>query len=219
MIYLNEAMVIEPRALDAYVEQFSKELVPLMDRHGAQPLGLWQTWRTNELIAFWEIESYAALDRLDHAARADADLVAYTRSACESRLRWTTRILGPTPFCPDLARIRAERIKGGVYMLAVIPLFPERMAEYLELFPQHGLRLEERHGLRTVGYWRGGGGEPYQTEAFTFTQLCAGESWAFWQEFFERRARDPEVEAWMKRSYAYRTHHQVSYLVPAYLPY
>jgi hypothetical protein len=219
VIYLNEAMTIIPDQLDEYVSQFSQDLVPVMARHGAQLLGLFQTWRTNELIAFWEVASYAALDRLDTAARTDADLVGYTQRAGQSRLRWTNRILSPTPFCPDLARIRAERLCGGVYMLAVIPLVPEKMGEYLELFPQHGLRLEERYGLKTVGYWRGGGGEPYQTEAFTFTQLCAGESWTFWQEFYERRAKDPEVEAWMKRSFAYRTHHQVSYLVPAYLPY
>lgn len=219
MIYLNESVTVFPGELDRYVARFSADGVPLMARHGARLLGLWQTWRTHELIAFWELDDYASLDRLDRAARSDAELVAYTHGAQAQRVRWISRILNPTPFCPDLARIRAEGLKGGVYMLAVIPLVPDRMQEYLELFPQHGLRLEERHGLKTVGYWRGGGGEPYQTEAFTFTQLCVGESWSFWQEFFERRARDPEVEAWMKRSYAFRTHHQVSYLVPAYLPY
>jgi hypothetical protein len=219
VIYLNEAMSIVPGRLDRAVADFSQQLVPLMERHGARLVGLWQTWRTSELIAFWELDAYASLDGLDAAMRTDAELVACARLADETRVRSTSRILSPTPFCPDLARIKAERIKGGVYMLAVIPLVPDRMEEYLRLFPEHGLRLEERYGLRTLGYWRGGGGEPYQTEAFSFTQLCVGEDWSFWQEFFERRARDPEVAAWMQRSYAYRTHHQVSYLVPAYLPY
>jgi len=76
MIYLNEAMTIVPGRVDRYVSDFSRELVPLMDRHGAQLVGLWQTWRTSELIAFWELDSYASLDRLDAAMKADADLVA-----------------------------------------------------------------------------------------------------------------------------------------------
>lgn len=219
MIYLNEVMRIMPSRLEAYVDAFVEELVPLMATHGAELLGLFQTWRTNELTAFWEIASYAALDPLDRAEREDERLVAYQRAARESRLGWTSRILMPTPFCPDLARIKRERLVGGVYMLAVIPLVPQKLAEYLELFPENGLLLEERHGLKTVGYWRGGGGEPYQTEAFSFTQLCAGESWSFWEDFHRRRAGDPDVERWMQRSFDYRTHHQVSYLVPAHLPY
>ncbi len=219
MIYLNEAMRISPARLEAYVDSFVEELVPRMRTHGAELLGLFQTWRTNELVAFWELEDYAALDPLDRAEREDEALVAYLRRAQQDRLAWTSRILMPTPFCPDLARIRREKLVGQVYMLAVIPLVPDRLAEYLALFPENGLRLEERYGLRTVGYWRGGGGEPYQTEAFSFTQLCAGESWSFWQEFHQRRSRDPDVASWMQRSFHYRTHHQVSYLVPAHLPY
>ncbi len=219
MIYLNESMRITPRRLWAYVDEFVTDLVPLMASHGAQLLGLFQTWRTNELVAFWEIESYAALDPLDRAEREDDELRGYLQRAQEDRISWTSRILMPTAFCPDLARIKREKLKGGVYMLAVIPLVPEKLGEYLELFPENGLRLEERYGLKTVGYWRGGGGEPYQTEAFSFTQLCAGESWGFWQDFHQRRAGDPDVASWMQRSFAYRTHHQVSYLVPAHLPY
>jgi hypothetical protein len=219
VIYLNEAMRIQPAQLSAYAEDFTRALVPAREPHGAELLGLFQTWRSNELIAFWELADYAALDQLDRAERHEEPLVRYAQRAAAARQSFTTRILSPTPFCPDLARIKAQGLKGQVYMLAVIPLVPEKMQEYLELFPQHGLVLEERYGLRTVGYWRGGGGEPYQTEAFSFTQLCAGESWAFWQEFFERRSRDPDVERWMQRSYAYRTHHQVSYLVPLHLPY
>ena len=219
MIYLNEAMRIAPGRLEGYINTFVEELVPLMSVHGADLLGLFQTWRTNELIAFWEIEGYAALDPLDRAEREDTALSAHLRRAHEDRLGWTSRILMPTAFCPDLARIKRERLVGGVYMLAVIPLVPERLGEYLQLFPKNGLMLEERYGLKTVGYWRGGGGEPYQTEAFSFTQLCAGESWSFWEDFHRRRADDPDVAHWMQRSFDYRTHHQVSYLVPAHLPY
>src|SRR5262249_22264619 len=188
MIYLNEAMTIFPGEIDGYVARFSAERVPLMARHGARLLGLWQTWRMPDLIAIWEIDDYASLDR---GARTDRELLDYTQRAQAQHARSTTRILNPTPFCPDLARVKAEGLKGGVYMLAVIPLVPERMEEYMQLFPQYGLRLEERHGLRTVGYWRGGGGEPYQTEAVTFTQLCAGERWALWQQLFARRAQAP----------------------------
>jgi hypothetical protein len=218
VIYLNEAMTVRPERMDAHVQAFCSERVPLMAEQSAELVGLWQTWRTNELHAIWELEAFSALDALD-AATAEGELADYHRRAAGDWTHWTNRILTPTPFCPDLAQIRAEQLKGGVYMLAVIPLVPERMDEYLELFPQRGLVLEERYGLHTVGYWRGGGGEPYQTEAFTFTQLCVGESWSFWQRFFEQRSRDPDVAAWMKESYTYRTHHQVSYLVPAYLPY
>ncbi|MBI3744139.1 MAG: hypothetical protein HY261_07640 [Chloroflexi bacterium] len=101
----------------------------------------------------------------------------------------------------------------------MIPFVPDKLNEYLELFPQFGLKYEERYGLKTVGYWIGGGGQPYESQAFTCTQLCAGGDWKYWQKFSEERGKDPEVQAWMKRSYAYRTHHIAQYLVPAYLPY
>ena len=219
MIYLNETMTVQPSKLDAYVRDFSTELVPVFAKYDIQLLGLFQTWRTNELRAFWELKDHAALDQLDKVSKEDEALIKYTMRAMQSRLSFSNRILSPTKFCPDLARIKKEGLKGGVYMLATIPIVPEKMNEYFDLFPQFGLRFEERYGLKTVGDWRGGGGEPYQSEAFFGTQLCAGESWAFWARFGVERNKDPEVQAWMARALNYRTHHRISYLVPAFLTY
>ncbi|MEE9285077.1 MAG: NIPSNAP family protein [Dehalococcoidia bacterium] len=219
MIYLNETYTIHPGKLDRHVQGFVNDLAPAMERHDARLLGLWQTWRVNELHAFWELDDHTALDRLDAAAQDDDALASYARRAAEERVSWRARTLRPTPFSPDLARIKAEGIKGEIYLLAVIPLNPGKMQEYLELFPQYGLVYEERYGLKTVGYWTGGGGEPYQSEAFVCTQLCAGGNWAWWARFSEHRAKDAELQAWMKRALNYRTHHKISYLVPAYLPY
>ena len=219
MIYLNETFTVPPNRVEAFSKKFVDDLVPAMSRHGAEPLGLWQTWRSSELTAFWELAGNASLDALDAAITQDEVLARHSREADELSLDKRVRLLGPTPFCPDLARIKAEGLKGGVYMLAVIPLVPERMNEYLELFPQFGLRFEHRYGLKTVGYWRGGGGEPCQSDAFTCTQLCAGESWDWWARFNQERAKDQEVREWLERAIGYRGHHGFSYLIPRYLPY
>ncbi len=219
MLYLQETFTVVPPALSGHVERFVQELVPAMERNGARLVGLFQAWRANQLHAFWELDDHAALDRLDKAFQRDQALQAYARRTQESCLPWSARTLRPTSFCPDLQRIKTEGLKGEMYLLAVIPMDPQRMREYLELFPHYGLKYEERYGLKTVGYWTGGGNEPYQSEAFTCTQLCAGGNWQWWASFSEQRAKDPEVQAWMQRSYAYRTHHTTSYLVPAYLPY
>ena len=219
MIYLNETCTIHPERLDGFVQRFADELTPAMARHDVRLLGQWQTWRTNELHAFWELDDHAALDRLDAAAREDEALAACMRRAQADCVSWRSRTLRPTPFSPDLARVIADGLKGEIYLLAVIPLEPGKIREYLELFPKFGLVYEERYGLKTVGYWTGGGGEPYQSQAFTCTQLCAGGNWAWWARFSEQRAKDAEVQTWMKRALGYRTHHKISYLVPAYLPY
>jgi len=219
VLYLNETVTATPASLDDYVKRFSSELVPIMAKYEFHLLGLFQTWRTNELSAFWEFSDHTALDRLDKAMKQDPGLAQYARKAAEDHLTMRARTLSPTKFCPDLARIKKERLRGEVYLLAAIPLNPESMDEYLELFPQFGLKFEERYGLHTVGYWRGGGGFPYQSEAFWVTQLCCGDSWAFWATFGRQRNADSEVNAWLKRALSYRTHHSISYLVPAYLPY
>jgi len=219
MIYLNETFAVTAGAVETFARKFIDDLVPAMSRNGVEPLGLWQTWRTAELTTFWELPGNPALDALDAAMTEDEALARHTREADDLVLDKRVKILSATPFCPDLARIKAEGLKGGVYMLAVIPLVPERMGEYLELFPQFGLRFEHKYGLKTVGYWRGGGGEPQQSDSFTCTQLCAGESWEWWDSFNQQRAKDPEVRAWLERAIRYRGHHGYSYLIPRYLPY
>ncbi|MCH7553036.1 MAG: NIPSNAP family protein [Chloroflexi bacterium] len=219
MIYLNEFITVQPSRLDECARQFTMNLVPAMERHDVRLMGLWQTWRTSELVAFWELDDNASLDKLDAAMRQDKALAHLLKSVWELCIQWKSKILRPTAFCPTLAQVKDRGLKGGVYLLAVIPLVPEKMQEYLELFPQFGLAYEERYGLKTVGYWRGGGGDPYQGDAFTCTQLCAGESWEWWAGFNEQRGKDPEVRAWMKRALNYRTHHGVSYLLPLHLPY
>lgn len=219
MLYLNETLTVEPSKLDDYAKRFADELVPIMAKHAFQLLGLFQTWRTNELNAFWEFPDQTSLDRLDKAMREDPGMVRYTQTAVKSLLTMRARTLSPTKFSPDLDTLKKKGVKGEVYLLAAIPLVPEKMNEYLELFPQFGLKFEERYGLHTVGYWRGGGGFPYQSEAFWVTQLTCGDSWAFWAKFGRERNADPEVEVWLKRALNYRTHHSISYLVPRHLPY
>lgn len=219
MIYMNEILTIEPTKFDAYVLQFINEYVPIMAKHDIQLLGLWQTWRTNELWAFWEVRELSSLDKLDKAVKEDRALVEYTRRSLPSRLHWRTKILLPTKFCPDIERVKREGIKGEVYILCIIPIVPEKIDEYLDLFPRYGMRFEERHGLRTVGYWIRGGGEPYQSEVFFCTQLCAWKDWASTAHYREACETDPELKEWRQRALYYRTHHTLTYLIPLYLPY
>ena len=219
MLYVNHTITIQPQKLDDYVKDFVDGLVPVMARYDIHPLGLWQTWGMNELIDVWEVKDNSYLDKLDNGIKEDKELRSYMQRALPLRLHWHVRLLRPTKFCPDLARIKQEKIKGGVYMWAVIPIDPFKIDEYLELFPQYGLKYEERYHLRTVGYWRGGGGEPTQSQAFYCTQLCVGDDCAFRQRFSEKGGNDPEVSPWLKRALNYRTHHTYSYLVPRWLPY
>jgi len=217
MLYLNGTYRLAPDQLDVFAAGHEARLAPALERLGIAPLGLWQTWQTNELVDLWEVGEWAILDRLDQAGREDPALTAYLREANRQRQSSSVRILRPTPFCPDLARIKSEGLKGGVYLFATIPIVPERLSEYLELFPRHGMRLEEKHGLRTVGYWTGGGAD--QSEAFNCTQLCVIEDWAAWGRFTAARAADPEVAEWMRRALFYRTFHRSRFLVPRWLPY
>jgi hypothetical protein len=217
MLYLNETIRVEPTRIKSYVEQFVSVLTPLMRRYGAELVGLWQALQANDFIDLWEVREWADLDGLSQAMKEDPAFAAYLEQAYASRLNWSVKILHPTPFCPDLARIKREQIKGGLYMLATIPILPDRLQEYLKLFPNHGMRLEEKHGLHTLGYWMGGGAD--QTEAFNCTQICVIEDWAHWGRFVESRAKDPEVAEWMRRALFYRTFHSARWMTPLHIPY
>lgn len=217
MLYLNETTRMEPTQIQAHIEDFAGTLAPILAELGIALVGLWQTYRSNELVEVWEVADWQSLDRLQEAAQKDERLAGYYARANLRRQAWNTKILRPTAFCPDLARIRRHALKGGVYLMATIPIVPERLAEYLELFPRNGMRLEEKHGLHTVGYWTGGGAD--QSEAFNCTQLCVIENWAEWGRFSAARAADPETSEWLRRALFYRTYHRSRFLTPAYLPY
>ncbi len=217
MLYLNQTARVQPSQMKAYVEQYKNVLTPLMQRYGIELVGLWQALQANDFIDLWEVREWADLDRLDAAMKEDPEFRAYLEQTYTQRQNWSVKHLFPTPFCPDLARIKREQIKGGLYMLATIPIVPDRLQEYLKLFPKNGMRLEEKHGLHTLGYWMGGGAD--QTEAFNCTQICVIEDWAHWGRFMEGRAKDPEVAEWMRRALFYRTYHTARWMTPAYIPY
>ena len=136
MIYINETIRVQPTQMKAYVEQFRTVLAPLMRRYGVELVGLWQALQANDFIDLWEVADWAGLDRLDAAMKEDPEFLAYLEQACTQRQSWSVKHLHPTPFCPDLARIKQERIKGGLYMLATIPIVPERLQEYLSRSPK-----------------------------------------------------------------------------------
>ena len=217
MLYMNQIVRVQPTAMKTYVERFREVLTPLMRRYGVELVGLWQTLMANDFIDLWEVQQYADLDRLSQAMREDAEFLAYQEQDYPQRVNWSVKLLHPTAFCPDLAQIKREQIKGGLYMLATIPILPDRMQEYLKLFPKNGMRLEHKHGLRTLGYWHGGGTD--HTEAFNCTQICVIEDWAHFARFVEGRAKDPEVAEWMTRALFYRTFHTALWMTPAYIPY
>ncbi|GEM_PF-5060046 len=217
MLYLNQIVRVQPTAIKPYVERFKNVLTPLMQRRGFELIGLWQALQSNDFIDLWEAREWADLDRLTRAAREDPGFLNYQEQDYPDRVNWSVKLLHPTSFCPDLARIKREQIKGGLYMLATIPIVPDRLQEYLKLFPKNGMRLEEKHGLRTLGYWMGGG--PDHTEAFNCTQICVIEDWEHWGRFMEGRSKDPEVAEWMRRALFYRTFHSARWMTPAYIPY
>ena len=217
MLYLNQIVRVQPAAMKAYVERFKNVLTPAMRRYGVELVGLWQALAANDFIDLWEVPQYADLDRLSQAMKEDAELLAYQEQDYPQRANWSVKLLHPTAFCPDLAKIKRDQIKGGLYMLATIPIVPDRLQEYLKLFPKNGMRLEEKHGLHTLGYWIGGG--PDHTEAFNCTQICVIEDWAHWGRFVEERGKDPEVAEWMRRALFYRTFHSARWMTPAYIPY
>ena len=128
-------------------------------------------------------------------------------------------MLIPTKFMPDLAKVKREGIKGAVYQLAILPIDAAKIDEWLELFPKYGYPLEEKYGLRTVGYWKRGGGEPYQVELSYCMKLSCVKNWAAIEDYGRAITADPEVKEWWKKSLQYRQHHKASHLVPAYLPY
>lgn len=217
MLYLNQIVRVQPAAMKGYVERFKNVLTPAMRRYGVELVGLWQALAANDFIDLWEVPQYADLDRLSQAMKEDPEFLAYQEQDYPQRANWSVKLLHPTAFCPDLAKIKRDQIKGGLYMLATIPIVPDRLQEYLKLFPKNGMRLEEKHGLHTLGYWIGGG--PDHTEAFNCTQICVIEDWARWGRFVEERATDPEVAEWMRRALFYRTYHSARWMTPAYIPY
>lgn len=217
MLYVNQTVRVQPTCMKEYVEQFKSVLTPLMGHYGIELVGLWQALQANDFIDLWEVREWSDLDRLSQAMKDDPEFLAYLEHANAQRQSWSVKLLHPTPFSPDLTRIKREQIKGGLYMLATIPIVPDRLQEYLKLFPQYGMRLEEKHGLHTLGYWIGGGAD--QTEAFNCTQICVIEDWAHWGRFIEGRAKDPEVAEWMRRALFYRTYHTARWMTPAYIPY
>ena len=200
--------------MKAYVEQFRTVLAPLMRRYGVELVGLWQALQANDFIDLWEVADWAGLDRLDAAMKEDPDL-AYLEQACTQRQSWSVKHLHRRRFVRT-GRASSRSGSRAVYTCSrPFRLSPSGSRNIV--VPKNGMRLEEKHGLHTLGYWIGGG--PDHTEAFNCTQICVIEDWQHWGRFVESRGKDPEVAEWMRRALFYRTYHSARWMTPAYIPY
>jgi hypothetical protein len=198
-VYIHERIDIEGGARGRMIEMIRARWAPHLERrHGVRLVGAWATVGSTaawpEVRLHWEMDDWAQFARAQSGQfpmeERDVFLTELWNQALEYRQRGQSWLLRAAPFCPDLARIRAQAIAGEVLLHEDVRALPGRLAAYHEALAKRFLPLAERRGLRLLGAY---------AHALVPSQglnLWVLRDWEHWRELMESEPGDAELRAW-----------------------
>lgn len=159
MIYELRTYEILPGQAPALHERFATSVLRFFERHGIQSVGYWTPLigdYSNLLIYTVAFESLAHQEKAWEAYHQDPEC---QRSAQEANKKYgpqvkrvTNLLLKPTPYSPPIG---PGKVQGSTALceLRIYDAMPGKEQPLHARFKNVTIRLFERHGLTSVGYW------------------------------------------------------------------
>jgi len=193
-----------PGKMEALQRRFREHTLALFEKHGMQNIGYWteldkENHPTDQLTYLLAYPSREGRETSWKAFMADKDWqAAYKASEADGRLvsKVQSRFHAPTDYSPE---IQPSKVAGGrVFELRIYKTPPGRLDALNARFRDHTVKLFDKHGLVSFGYWNPVDEKDGAKD--TLVYILAHKSRAAAAENFREFGKDPDWVAARKES-------------------
>ena len=203
MLYLHETLTIVPWTEDEFWHIFGTDYVPKVEKIGLRLVGLFKVGiRYSENIALWEVDDWAALDRIQEFLDKDPWMKTWKLESIRYRTDWVGKVLEPAPFSPTLAQIQKGDYKSTFYLHCVARVFPGKVDEYINAIKKELVPMAKRWGMQLVGCYQVAAGESDSNEVIHI--WTGGDMIAGWGAIRDTAQKDPALKRWETKAGAWR---------------
>ncbi len=216
MIYLHETVDIRGDGAMPYMEAVLERARHSEAKGVSRLVGTWRvigsTHRWPRVVNLWEMDDWnhwsRSLEGQFHPRLRDSHLGTWWTAMLRYRSGGLDRILEPTSFCPDRARLLSSGVRGWVTEQQIYRMPPSRLRGFFEEFESSLLPSMNASQLTLIGAYA--------------APMRSGEALALWSakdfgtlcRFWEERASYSALQAWQARLEELQVRWVVSWLVP-----
>jgi len=203
MLYLHETLTIVPWTEDEFWHIMQTDYVPKVEKQGLRLVGLFKVGiRYSENIALWEIDNWAALDRIQKFHDKDPWMKAWKLESVRYRTDCVGKVLEPASFSPTLAQIKKGNYRSTFYLHCITRVFPGKMGEYIDAIKMELVPMARRWGMELAGCYQTAAGEANSNEVIHI--WTAGDMIAAWGAILDTARKDPALKRWEAKAGAWR---------------
>jgi len=203
MLYIHEIITIVPWTEEEFWTLLGSDYLPEAEQNGQRLVGLFKVGiRYSENYALWEVDDWAALDRLQEFYDKDWWMKAWKLESIQYRTDWVRRVLEPAPFSPTLAQLKAGDYKSTFYLHCFARAYPGKANEYINAIGKELVPMAEKWGMKLVGCYQTVGGEAESDEVIQI--WTAGNMNAEWGTIRQAAMKDPALKEWEAKAGAWR---------------
>jgi hypothetical protein len=223
MIVYQDTIQAVPGQLQAYLEAFGRDLIPILREVRKQyPFGLFRVvpgfGRYGEVIWFCGIKDWHAWggDVLTTEGHHDWDAVpprlrTWAVEALQYRRYWTKEFLHFADFSPSYDEVMADKATGRLFIHATYQVTPGKMDDWLAFVEREVLPVEQRRGLKLIAFFKVMPGAGRSDDC---RELWAVDNWDHWDQVMRTQATDNEFQAMRRASLEFRPRWVTRLLLP-----
>ncbi len=198
MLYLHESLTIIPHGgFGGEFHQIVKtDYLPDAERNGLRLVGLFVVGiRYNEHLALWELDDWAALDRIQEFHDKDPWMENWRLESVRYRTDWVTRVLEPAPFSPTLAEIKKDdKYRSMIYLYSLSRILPGKVGDYLSSIEKEMIPMAKGWGRNLVGCYKTVAGQADSNEVIEI--WTTGNTNVEHGAIREAAQKDPALKQW-----------------------
>jgi hypothetical protein len=203
MLYLHETLTIVPWTEDEFWHVMETDYVRQVEKIGLRLVGMFKVGIIySENIALWELDDWAALDRLRKFQDKDPWMKTWKLESIRYRTDWLGRVLEPAPFSPTLAQINKGDYKSTFYLHSMARVFPGKVNEYINAIKKELVPIAKNWGMQLAGCYQTAAGDADSNEVFSI--WTAGDMIAAWGAMRDTARKDPALKRWEAKAGAWR---------------
>lgn len=207
MLYLHESLNIIPHGgFGGELHEIIKtDYLPEAERNGLRLAGLFVVGiRYNEHAALWELDDWAALDRIQELERNDPWMKSWELESVRYRTDWVRRVLEPAAFSPTLAEMkRDDRYRSTIYLYSLSRIQADRVNDYVSSIENEMIPMAKRWGRNLVGCYRTVAGHAESNEVIEI--WTTGNTNSEYGVIREAALKDPALQRWETGAGSWRT--------------
>ena len=195
MLYLYESITIVSRFQEEFWKVMGTDYVPDAEKNGLRLVGMFMVGiHYNENLALWEVDDWAALDRIQEFHDKDPLAKVWEREAVDYRTDWVGKVLEPAPFSPTLAQIKDGDYKSTIYLHTLAQVLPGKVDEYINAIGTEFVPMAQNWGMKLVGCYQAVAGTASGGEVINI--WTAGNIHSDWVKIREASLNDTAYKRW-----------------------